>query len=86
MPNEGPDGDLEASTHNLGGDPHDSQTFSSGQLPYLSKRHGAEKMTPNVKIRFMMKILIKISSLMMEMKDKNILLQILGKAREIPNI
>jgi len=47
MPNEGPDGDLEASTHNLGGDPHDSQTFSSGQLPYLSKRHGAEKMTPN---------------------------------------
>jgi cyclin-dependent kinase-like len=47
MPNEGVDGDLEASTHNLGGDPHDSQTFSSGQLPYLSKRHGAEKMTPN---------------------------------------
>jgi len=48
MPNEGGDGDLEGSTHNLGaGEVHDSQTFSSGQLPYLSKRHGAEKMTPN---------------------------------------
>jgi len=48
MPNEGGDVDLEGSTNNLGGnDIHDSQTFSSGQLPYLSKRHGAEKMTPN---------------------------------------